>query len=163
MADEWFGIKKKDSLSIKEVVMQHIKGISDLSRQEFTPSYWQKKPLKVGDGIVMSETYHEDKRLAYCNAIDFLHDLMMPYADEEFKKTLELLDESENKRFEEHKEKKQTEDEWIWVKLSLRRTLFGKIIMMIHRIKFFEFIPFVDYGSDSDDDEEKDDGEESYP
>jgi hypothetical protein len=154
MADEWFGVGKKDTYSIKEIVMQHIRGISELARKEFTPSYWQKKPMKVGDGIAMSETYHEDKRLAYCNAIDFLLDLMMPHADKDFKEVLEKMNEEEDEKFKKHEEEKKSEDAWIWVKLSYRRKLFGQLMLMITRIKFFEFIPYIDTGEFDDDEEE---------
>lgn len=156
MADEWFGVKKNESQSIKEVVMSHIKGISELARKEFTPSYWQKKPMKVGDGIAMSETYHEDKRLAYCNAIDFLLDLMMPHAqkDKVFMEALKKMTEEEDEKFKKHEEEKKSEDAWIWVKLGYRRKLFGQLMLMITRIKFFEFIPYIDTGEWDDDEEE---------
>ena len=159
MADEWFGVKKNESQSIKDVVMQHIRGISELARREFTPSYWQKKPMKVGDGIAMAETYHEDRRLAYCNAIDFLLDLLMSQADKVFKEKLAEMTKEEEEQFEKHQEEKKSEDAWIWIKLSYRRKLFGQLMLMITRIKFFDFVPYIDTGEFDDDEDELEDDE----
>lgn len=155
MGDQWIGVKKGEKLSLKEVVIMHIKGISELSRKEFTPSFWSKKPMKIGDGVAMVETYHEDKRLAYINSVDFLLDLMLPYADDQFNEELEGLENNEKNEYEAYQKSGGTEEEWAWKKLKFRRTLFRKIMLMIHRIKFFEYIPFVDYGHEEDDEEEE--------
>jgi len=142
MEDEFITLQK-EKVTIKEVIIMHIKKISDLSTKEMTPSFWSKKPMKMGDGVAIVETYHPDGRLAYINAIEFLLDLMMPKADNKFKDALELINETETTRFKEHKDDKQSQDAWIWVKLGLRKTLFGQIILLIDRIRLFDASPVM--------------------
>jgi len=140
MEDEFITLQK-EKVTIKEVIIMHIKKISDLSTKEMTPSYWQKKPMKMGDGVAIVETYHADGRLAYCNAVDFLLDLLMPKADKKFKEALELINEEEENKFKEHKTDSKSQSDWVWVKLGLRRTLFGQIILLVDRIRMFEATP----------------------
>jgi hypothetical protein len=73
-----------ESQSIKTIVLRHISKISDLSCKEFTGAYWSKKPIKTQNGLIYTETYHEDVREAYCNAVDFLIDVLYPLGDKAF-------------------------------------------------------------------------------
>jgi len=148
MTEEEFVVQKKDSVSIKEVIIMHIKKISDLTCQELTPSFWSKKPMKVGDGVAIVETYHPDLRMAYITAVNFLQDLLMPKTDKQFDEALEILNEEEIRLFEEHKENNKSQDDWIWIKLGLRRTLFGQLILLINRVKLFEPSIYVEGGED---------------
>lgn len=148
MTEEEFVTMKKDNVSIKEVIILHIKKISDLTCKELTPSFWSKKPMKMGDGVAIVETYHPDLRVAYITAVDFLEDLLMPKADAQFNKILELLNSEEQKLFEEHKNNNSSQDDWIWTKLGLRRTLFGQLILLISRVKLFEPSIYVEGGED---------------
>jgi len=148
MTEEEFVVQKKDSVSIKEVIIMHIKKISDLTCKELTPSFWTRKPMKVGDGVAMIETYHPDLRMAYITSVDFLQDLLMPKADKQFEEALDILNEEESKLFDEHKESQRSQDDWIWTKLGLRRTLFGQLILLINRVKLFEPSIYVEGGED---------------
>jgi len=142
MEDEFITLQK-EKVTIKEVIIMHIKKISDLSTKELTPSFWSKKPMKMGDGVAIVETYHADTRLAYCNAIDFLLDLMMPKADAKFKQVMELITKEETSMFATHKEDKKSQSDWVWVKLGLRKTLFGQLILLIDRIRLFDASPVM--------------------
>ena len=142
MEDEFITLQK-EKVTIKEVIIMHIKKISDLSCKELTPSFWSKKPMKMGDGVAMVETYHPDTRLAYCNAVDFLLDLLMPKADKTFKQILETIRQSEAEEFKEHKDNTETQDAWVWTKLGLRKILFGELILLIDRIRLFDASPVM--------------------
>lgn len=142
MEDEFITLQK-EKVTIKEVIIMHIKKISDLSCKEFTPSFWSKKPMKMGDGVAIVETYHPDTRLAYVNAVEFLLDLLMPKSDKKFKEALKIIQETEVESFKEHKDEEKSQDEWVWIKLQLRRTLFGEIILLIDRIRLFEPSPVM--------------------
>ena len=142
MEDEFITLQK-EKLTIKEVIIMHIKKISDISCKELTPSFWSKKPMKIGDGVAIVETYNPDTRLAYTNAVDFLLDLLMPKADKHFKDVLDLLTKEETKLFNEHKENGKSQGEWVWIKLGLRRTLFGQLILLIDRVRLFEASPVM--------------------
>ena len=140
MEDEFITLQK-EKVTIKEVIIMHIKKISDLSCKELVPSFYSKKPVKIGDGVSIIETYNPDGRLAYINAVDFLLDLLMPKADKKFKDALELMNEVEAEKFDDFKEDKQSQDAWVWVKLGLRRTLFGQLILLVDRIRLFDATP----------------------
>lgn len=148
MSEEEFVTMKKDNVSIKEVIIAHIRKISDLTCQELTPSFWSRKPMKVGDGVAMVETYHPDLRMAYITAVDFLQDLLMPRADDQFNKSLDVLNEEEENLFTEHKSISRSQDDWIWTKLGLRRVLFGQLILLINRVKLFEPSIYIEGGEE---------------
>jgi len=148
MTEEEFVVQKKDSVSIKDVIIMHIKKISDLTCQELTPSFWTKKPMKIGDGMAIIETYHPDLRVAYITSVDFLQDLLMPKADKQFNETLEILNEEEGRLFNENKTGEKSQDDWIWIKLGLRRVLFGQLILLITRVKLFEPSIYIEGGED---------------
>lgn len=131
--DEEFSYSKEGS-SIKEIILRHIRKISDISCQELTASYQQEKPVKVGETLTLIKIYHPDLRLAYCNSVDFLLDILMPYSDEDFTKFHEKMEKDEEKEEEKFKGSKT---DWIDIKLKYRRLLFGELNLMMHRINFF--------------------------
>lgn len=136
-SEDEFVTLKQEKVTIKEVIIMHIKKISDITTKELTPSFWSKKPVKVGEGVAIVETYHPDTRMAYCNAVDFLLDLLMPHADKPFLEKLKKLNETEAEKFTKHKEEKSSQDDWVWVKQGLRRIMFGQLILLIDRGKMF--------------------------
>jgi len=130
----------KNQFSMKQIIIMHIKKISDLSCQEFTASFWEKRPIKVGDGVSMGEVYHPDKRAAYINAVDFLLDILMynVIKDKEFEKKFKDLNEEEEKLKTKFEEDGKDEDDWILEKQKLRRKLFGAIVFNLNKTQFFE-------------------------
>lgn len=117
--------ENKEGLSIKEIILRHLRKISDICCQEFTGGYWQKKPIKTAGGIIFTETYHQDIREAYCNAIDFLIDVLYPSGDKDFKK---YVDANENIDKEEEDIKKR---------LIKKRKTFKEMNLMFDRINFW--------------------------
>jgi hypothetical protein len=124
------------TLSIKEIILRHIRKISDLSCQEFTGGYWEKKPIKTPSGIMFTESYKQDVREAYCNAIDFLVDIIYPMSDNDLKEYLQ--------KFEGFKEKIEEEDRTedkkldIVLKIKLKRQTFRQINLMFERKNFWK-------------------------
>lgn len=116
---------EQQGISAKDVILRHIRKISDITCQEFTGGYWEKKPIKTSSGILFVEKYHEDVREAYCNAVDFLIDVVYPISDTEMKL---YFDEHEPVNF----------DLEIKEKLKLKRTTFRKINIMFDRTNFFQ-------------------------
>ena len=116
----------EEELSIKTIVLSHIKKISDISCQEFTGGYWEKKPMKTTGGIYFSEEYHQDMREAYCNAVDFLVDIVYPNSDKIFKDFIDA---------EEKKQESITEAN---EKQKNRRQIFKAINKMFDRNNYFK-------------------------
>lgn len=137
--EAWGG---KSEMSIKEIILRHLRKISDISSQELTPSRWEKRPIKIGEGVSILEKYHPDLREAYINSIDFLLDMVSPYKDQEgeektFKEALTKLKESEKNKFKTVNKNKSNQNLWIDQKLKLRRKLFAEIMLFLNRIDFF--------------------------
>lgn len=122
--------------ALKDVVIAHIRRIAEISSQEMTKGYWEKKPMQVGGGIIISETYHPDLRESYCNAVDFLIDIVEPESDKEFIILLNQILASEEA---EIADKKNTNDkaDWIGRKLYYRRWIFKEINKMFYRNDYF--------------------------
>ncbi len=153
-----------DSLSIKGIILRQIRKIGDISCKEFTGGYWQKKPIKTGSGIVFTKVYHEDVREAYCNAVDFLIDIIYPMGDEDLKEYLKEFEGFEDKITKEkekkevhdkeekevdhkeqkevdHKEQKEVDHkEKIKLKLKLKRQTFRQINIMFESNEFWKGI-----------------------
>lgn len=123
--------------STKEIVLMHLQKISNICCNEFVPSFIEKRPVKIGDGVAIAEIYHPDMREAFSNSVGFLCDVIIPYSDEEFTAKAKTISDEEAKHKKNIKEKKVSEDKWIEKKMDLRRTLFQEINFLIERIDFF--------------------------
>jgi hypothetical protein len=116
---------EKEEGNINDIILRQIRKIGDICSKELTGGYWEKKPIKVGDGIVFTEEYHEDLREAYCNSINFIADLAYPNADNKFKIFFDSIDDKEIKA--EIKER-----------LKINRQIFRELNKMFQRFDFFE-------------------------
>jgi hypothetical protein len=113
-------------VSINDIILRHIRKISDICCQEFTGGYWQRKPVKTAGGVLFTEEYHEDVRQAYCNAVDFLIDVLYPLADTEFKKYVDSNESNTDFSLLEIKEK-----------VNHKRKTFKQINTMFNRVNFW--------------------------
>lgn len=116
--------------TLKEIILRHIRKISDLSIEEFTGGYWQKRPIKTQGGIMFTEEYHKDMREAYSNAIDFLIDIIYPMGDDVLRKFIDANDKEEFKDIEDKQIPKE--------KMKVKRKIFKEINKMFERINFFK-------------------------
>lgn len=115
---------EKQEASIKEIVLRHIRKISDISCQELTEGYNQERPVKVGDSVTILKEYHPDLKEAYCNAVDFLTDIIYPNGDTIFKEIVE----------KHEKDEKDLEGN---DKLQAKRRIFKQINLFFNRINYF--------------------------
>jgi len=111
--------------SIKEIVLRQIKKIGDICCNELRGGWWEKKPVHTKTGIFFVEVYHDDLREGYCNAIDFLIDVVYPMSDEKFR---EYVD--ENEKIDNKIDIKE--------KVLLKRKTFREINVMFERINFWQ-------------------------
>lgn len=115
--------------SIKEIVLRQIKKVGDICSEEMTGGYWQEKPIKIGGGIVISKEYHQDQREAYCIAVEFITDLVYPYADKQLKDYL-INNEKEISDIKE--------------KLKNKKKIFREINIFFQRDDFFSNSDSID-------------------
>ena len=130
---------QKEELSLREIILRHIRKMSDLSCQELTPSYWEERPVKIGSGVSIIRSYHPDLREAFINAVDFLFYLIRPYVPKDkkgnFKKEIQRIKKSEDSKWKSSKSESQ--DTWIQKKLEIKKQLFSEMMLFLDRIKFF--------------------------
>ena len=113
--------------SLKEIALIHIRKISDICCNEFTPGRWEEKPIKVGGGIAITKKYVPDQRAVFCNAVDFLLWLVYPYANDKFKEKYKVL---------EHKSD-ITDKDWE-AKIEKRQKIFIDLMIMFENTNFFD-------------------------
>jgi len=132
----------KQGRQIKDIVLEHIKKLSELSLQELKEGYWKSKPVKIGDGVVITETYFPDLREAFCNGVDFLYGLITPTLEEDNKKTLKkfyIQEEKDlDKIFDDYKKKDGDPNDWIDEKLKFKQNLFIEINIHLDMIDYFK-------------------------
>lgn len=129
---------QKDQLTFKEIMMRHIVKLSGLASKEFCGGYWQDRTKVIG-GMGMTDHYYVgDSREEYSNSIDFLHDMLSPYFDEEMKQAsednLKKIDQAfkechyQDKNGEEQFNKQQYRNEKVKIKRELLRALSGFLL-----------------------------------
>lgn len=79
---------QKKEVTIKDIILNHIRAISKICTEEMTAGFWQEKPVKTGSGIFLAKQYKPDRRLSYSVAVDFLSDTVIAMIDEKLKDKL---------------------------------------------------------------------------
>lgn len=152
-----------EGTTFREIVLKHLKRISDLASVEFRGGYWdvKKTPVEMGGAgtTLISKTYVPDTREAYSNAIENLADMLYPYFDEQMtedeKNTNAELDkayksntvvveetredknpeeEQEKRKFQEQDHKKSYRDE----RVRINRKLFRSLCAFLYRKQYLE-------------------------
>ena len=72
---------KDDDMTIRFIVMSFIKHINLLACNEFRGGYWKQNQTLIGNTSMNTETYIEDNREKYCNAIIQLYFLIRAEAE----------------------------------------------------------------------------------
>lgn len=134
---ESFGGKPKDELTFKEIIMRHLIKLSGLASKEFCGGYWNEK-TKIVDGVGVKDNYYVgDSREEYSNSIDFLHDMLHAYFDNEMLKASEenkqKLDESYTQCLNGDKLETQRYRD---MKVELKRELLRSLSAFLKRAKY---------------------------
>ncbi len=126
----------KEKVTIKDIVLEHIKAISLKALSEFKGGYW-KKEVK---GNFVEEVYIPDSRKEYIQGIEFLSDLLLPDFDKKMNDKNKEIKEAVNTLLKnlEDKEKKFDSNDYVIGKLRLMRKLFQQLMIFLKRSKFFK-------------------------
>ena len=89
-------------LTFKDIVLLHVKKIGEYAAVEFRGGYWEERPIPIMNYNGTIRTYIPDSREVYSNSIEYLHDILFPYFDEEMKKASKKADEEDKKAFEDN-------------------------------------------------------------
>ncbi len=74
-----------NTISFKDIVLQHVKRIGVFASVEFHGGYWQSKEVNMGMGTQTIHEYVPDSREIYSNAVEYLADILYPHFDDEMK------------------------------------------------------------------------------
>jgi len=129
-------------LSFQQIIFAHLSKISKICTSEFAGGYWTEKTVNVGSGTQVVRTYIEDKRDAYNNAVDYLHDLLLPSFDfkmiEKAKEINKAVDESYNLLIKKQEENGQSmKSQWVQIKLKSHRKMFQQLSGLLTRKDYF--------------------------
>ena len=141
--------------------MAQIMVVARLSSVEFRGGYWLKKVIFTKNGQeIIERTYIPDTREQYANAINALHDLLIPRFDKEMDRLSTEINDDLIKLREETLKKTQSKEAVIlstdnysesdknivelyrFNKLQLQRELFQELSRFLSRINYMEMKPY---------------------
>ncbi len=124
----------KDKVTFRDLILQHLKRISQLASVEFHGGYWNDKMVSVGGGSTMVKIYVPDSREVYSNAVECFADMLFPYFDKE------IIEQEEKcvTAIEESKEKSKDRITLSKAKRESNRILFRALCSFLFRKKYLE-------------------------
>lgn len=130
-------------VSYREIVLLHYRKITQLACVEFRGGYTTQKTRASGMASWVESIYIPDTRETYVNAIDMLHDLLLPHFDKKMKEESEKIEQELIDKKEELKQAKETKkDEKIEkfsdAKLKIKRRLFQQLSLLLNRLRYLE-------------------------
>lgn len=121
-------------VSFREIVLLHLQRITALGSVELRGGFWKEKP-RMSHNIAYTETvYVPSTKDSYMNAIDMLHDLLLPLFDKKMKEAIKKLEEETKNMDKSDKE----------AKLKLKRKLFQQLSLLLNRLRYLEGKSFGD-------------------
>ncbi|KKK85206.1 hypothetical protein LCGC14_2775650, partial [marine sediment metagenome] len=101
-AEQYQGQSHIENLSFKEILLRHLKRITELASKEMRGGFWETKSQILASSMVAENRYYvADTREEYSNAVDCLADLLLPYFDKKM-----VVEEKENDKKLESEYKK---------------------------------------------------------
>ncbi len=90
---ESFTGKGDEKITFREIVLSHVKKISQLASVEFRGGYWEHRPNPNPQISTTVDVYVPDSREIYSNAVEYLFDILYPHFDKEMLKSGEMAEE----------------------------------------------------------------------
>jgi len=128
-------IQRKYKLEFKDLILEHIEKILELTLTEFKGGY--DKEIAIGNQIV--KEYIPDSRKQYIQSVESLSDILSPHFDEEMQKVYNEIEKEINSLTENMKKKEKISDkevrEYTLKKLELCRRLFRELNFFLDRVR----------------------------
>lgn len=159
-ADSFNGSGKNDSLTFKDIVLQHLKRIGTFASVEMRGGFWEIRPNPNPGSNEDVRVYIPDTREIYSNSIEYLHDILFPYFDKEMLHASKHAEEELKKAFNDNTVIKQADREdqspedtisidrsfknindritFRSKKVLICRNLFRDLNCFLHRIRYLE-------------------------
>lgn len=130
---------KKDKLEFRDIILQHIKKILEISTLEFRGGY----DKKVFVGSIVYDEYIPDTRKCYIQSVESLSDVLHPYFDKPIQKIYNDIMKKINSITDNIKKKEKSGDlteleikTFTLEKLELCRRLFRELNFLLYRKKY---------------------------
>lgn len=127
-AEQEYSPDKK--FTFKEIVMNTIRKIRQLSSKELRGGFTIQQTKIMGNAVLNSEVYVEDSREALSNCIEYLSNILAPHYNDEMKGNEEDIIKQINELSKEDGQKYRTE------KVKLRIQLFRYINFFLKEIDY---------------------------
>ena len=144
----------KDKLTFKDIILQHLRKLTELSSVEFRGGYTIIVTTRAGDS---KENYIPDSREIFINAVQVFADMLYPYFDDDMKTNFNTLGEALEKSGEEFMEASSVKEtiilgssyynndkdrilheQYKQGKLGLYKILFRDLCCFLYRKKYLE-------------------------
>lgn len=99
----------KDKITFRDIILTHLRKISQFASVEFRGGYWEIKPDPKPNSNIDYKIYIPDTREVYSNAVECLADMLAPYFDKEMKQAEEIAIKEDKKAYEDNTIIKQSE------------------------------------------------------
>ncbi len=127
--------RNTQTFGFRDIVLRQVQKITNIYSQELTKGYWKKSQMgNYGQQEIVA--YIPDGRLSYIQAVECLHDLLLPKFDKEMKQASKDIDkeiEDKNKEFLEKGER-----DWLKRKVKILRGLFQHLSLFLERLGWLE-------------------------
>ena len=143
--------QQKQKLEFKDLVLQHLKRILEITTLEFRGGYY--KEVVVGN--VLTKEYVPDTRKQYIQSVESFSDILLPHFDNEIDKSYKEISKQLKTLATNIAKKKELDDQSIrdytLKKLELCRKLFRELNLLLKRK---DYLKGAIYTEDEYDDEE---------
>jgi len=134
--------KGQQNYGYREIVLKQVQRITNIYSKELTESFWKRtQPNNMGSQEVVA--YIPDGRLSYIQAVQCLHDLLLPKFDEPMKKDAGDIEKKTTDTYDSWKKeseegKKRLMTEWYNEKVKYLRQMFQKLCLFLERLGWLE-------------------------
>lgn len=131
-----------NTYGFKDICLRQVQKVVNIYSKEMTKGFWKKTlPNSYGTQEVLA--YIPDGRLGYIQAVECLHDLLLPKFDKTIKEEAEAIekdiDTKHNEILELSKQgKKVTNDDWYKEKIKYMRKMFQRLCLFLERLGWLE-------------------------
>lgn len=131
----------QERITFRDIVLLHLKKISTYAGVEWCGGYWNERIKPVGNGVISEKYYVPDTREVYCNAVDYLADILYPHFDEKMTKAEEELNKKLDKLYKDYSgEKSFDKQNYRQDKTKIKRKLFRELCSFLRRKTYFDSI-----------------------
>jgi len=123
----------QENYGFKNIVLKQVQRIVTLYSQELTRGFMKySQPNQYGSQEPIA--YISDGRVAYCQSVEVLHDLLLPKFDDDMKESAQTI----KKELKEAYANIQDKARWNSEKVKIMRKMFQELCLFLERLGWLE-------------------------